>query len=67
MLVGLGDEVFESRADEGEGGVTEVAMEPAVFSRILGVSLVAVVNGRPEWGIGSDSAFDLEVIGTSWI
>jgi hypothetical protein len=35
MLVGLGDEELESRADEGEGGVAEVAMKPAVFPLIL--------------------------------
>ncbi len=31
MLVCLGDEELESGADEGAGGVAEIAMEPAVF------------------------------------
>ena len=31
MSVGLRDEEFEGGADEGEGRVAEVAMEPAVF------------------------------------
>lgn len=51
MLVGLGDEEFEGRADEGEGRVTEVAMKPAIFPLILWVRLVPVVHGRPERGV----------------
>jgi len=67
MLVCLGDEELESGADEGEGGVAKVAMKPAVFPLILWVGLVAMGHGWPEWGIGSDSAFGLEVIGTTRI
>jgi hypothetical protein len=67
MLVGLGDEELESGADEGEGGVAEVAMEPAVFPLVLGVVLVTVVHRWPERGIGTATTFVLEVIGTSWI
>ncbi len=65
MLVGLGDEELESWADEGEGGVTEVAMEPAISPLVLGVGLVAVVHSWPERGNGPDAPPDLEVIGTS--
>ena len=67
MLVGLGDEELESRADEGEGGVAEVAMKPAVFPLILWVGLVAMGHGWPERRIGSRATFGLEVIGTSRI
>jgi hypothetical protein len=65
MLVGLGDEELEGGADEGEGRVAEVAMEPAVFSLIFWVVLVAVVHGWPERGTGSEATFGLEVISTS--
>jgi len=67
MLVRLGDEELESRADEGGGGVAEVAMKPAVFPLILWVGLVAMVHSWPERGIGTATTFVLEVIGTSWI
>ncbi len=62
MLVGLGDEELESWADEGEGRVTEVAMEPAIFTLILWVGLVAMGHGWPERGNGSAATFVLEVI-----
>ncbi len=62
MLVGLGDEELESRANEGEGRVTEVAMKPAVFPLVLGVRLVTVVHGRPERDNGSDAPPGFEVV-----
>ena len=62
MLVGLGDEELESRANEGEGRVAEIAMKPAVFSLIFWVVLVAVVHGWPERSIGSAATSVLEVI-----
>ena len=67
MLVCLCDEELESRADEGEGGVAEVAMEPAVFPLILWVGLVAMGHGWPERRIGSRPNFGHEVMGATSI